>query len=199
MNEKINAVAAKKSLRAVYRQKRAVLTASFMRDEDRAICRAILESPEYENADTVLLYYPVGNEINVLDVFFAAVKDGKRVAFPRCIRNGDEKYMVFHYVKALDELEGGEYNIPCPTAEAETATPTERTVCTVPALVYDKNGYRIGYGGGYYDRFLSDFKGKSVGVYRTGFLHGEDLPRESTDKKCSHLASREGVRRLKGE
>ena len=188
----------KRALRAHYKEKRAALSEKFRAEEDAAICRAIVECEAYKSAATVLLYYPVGDEINVLDVFFDALRCGKTVAFPRCETRDGAKYMTFRCVKALDELEKGVYNIPCPSVFAEEAQ-SESTVCIVPALAYDAQGYRIGYGGGYYDRFLQSYQGESVGVYRTGFLHGEALPRESTDEKCRHLANKEGVRKAESE
>ena len=198
MTDKEKITAQKRALRAHYKEKRAALSGKFRAEEDAAICRAIVTCSPYASADTVLLYYPVGDEINVLDVFYAAQKDGKKVAFPRCETRDGEKYMTFRYVKALDELEKGVYNIPCPSAFAEEVA-GERTLCIVPALAYDEQGYRIGYGGGYYDRFLKGYGGEAVGVCRTGFLHEGELPRESTDEKCRYIASKEGVRRAKGE
>ena len=198
MTDKKTVIDKKRESRSEYRQKRASLTPEFMKNEDAAICRAIVTCSPYVSADTVLLYYPVGNEINVLDIFYAAQKDGKKVAFPRCETRDGEKYMTFRYVKALDELEKGVYNIPCPSAFAEEVA-GERTLCIVPALAYDEQGYRIGYGGGYYDRFLKGYGGEADGVCRTGFLHEGELPRESTDEKCRSIASKEGVRRAKGE
>ena len=188
----------KRALRAYYKNKRAALPEKFRAEEDSAICRSIIECDAYLSADTVLLYYPVGEEINVLDVFFDAVSRGKTVAFPRCERDGDVKYMTFRCVKSLDELEKGVYNISCPSAFAEEAK-SANSVCIVPALAYDAQGFRIGYGGGYYDRFLQKYSGESIGVYRTGFLHEKALPKESTDEKCRRIASKEGVRQTESE
>lgn len=198
MTDKEKITAQKRELRAYYKEKRAALPEDVRRTEDAAICRAIVECEAYLSADTVLLYYPIGEEINVLDVFFDAVRRGKKVAFPRCETCNGEKYMTFRYVKTLDELEKGVYNIPCPSAFAEVAN-GEKSLCIVPALAYDAQGYRIGYGGGYYDRFLQNYCGVSLGVYRTGFLSETELPRESTDEKCRHTASKEGVRRTESE
>ena len=198
MTDKEKITEKKRALRAYYKNKRAALSATFMRNEDNSICRAIIECDAYKSAATVLLYYPVGEEINVLDVFFDALRCGKTVAFPRCETRDGAKYMTFRCVKTLDELEKGVYNIPCPSAFAEEVN-TEDSVCIVPALAYDECGYRIGYGGGYYDRFLQSYRGRSVGVYRTGFLHGEALPRESTDEKCDLIVNAEGVRTAESE
>ena len=199
MPKKSNVTDLKKSLRKEYREMREALPRESTLEEDLAICRAIVDSDAFKNADTVLLYFPVGREIDVLPVFARAAEEGKTVAFPRCETRENEKYMSFRCVKSLDELENGVYNIPCPRNDSEAVTPTEKTLCVVPALVYDAYGYRIGYGGGYYDRFLEGYTGTSLGVVRDGFLFPRALPRELTDKKCDLLADREGVYETKNE
>ena len=112
------------------------------------------ELPEFRAAKTLLLYFPLANEINLIPVFNHAREKGMACAFPRC---GDKKgEMSFYLVNTLDELEVGKFGICEPRADAPRLTDFSDAVAFVPALAFDKKGYRVGYGGGYYDRFLLD-------------------------------------------
>ena len=72
--------------------------------------------------------------------------------------------MEFYSISSFDDLESGAYGIYEPKKECLKITADENTVCIVPGLAFDKSGFRIGFGKGYYDRFLSEFKGESVGL-----------------------------------
>jgi 5-formyltetrahydrofolate cyclo-ligase len=85
----------------------------------------------------------------------------KRVALPRC--EGDGK-MNFYYINSVNDLKKGAYGIQEPNEKCALFEGRDSALCIVPALSYDKHGHRLGYGGGYYDRFLSKFSGKTVGI-----------------------------------
>lgn len=188
MNDKINAE--KAEIRAIYRKKRASLTDARKREEDACLCHRVTETDAYRNAAIVLLYFPMKNEIDVKPIMEKAILDGKKVAFPKCGKNGE---MNFHYVKSENDLTSGAYGIFEPHADLPIFDLEERlAVCIVPGLVFDSKGYRIGYGGGYYDRFLSKFKGVSIGPVRRGFMSKEPLPRDEFDQKCDILIFAEG-------
>ena len=86
----------------------------------------------------------------------------KSVAVPLC--DTDKCTMEFYSISSFDDLESGAYGIYEPKKECLKITADENTVCIVPGLAFDKSGFRIGFGKGYYDRFLSEFKGESVGL-----------------------------------
>ena len=98
--------AAKKDmLRQIYRDKRRDLSPEFCQEQDSALCRIISDLPEFAAAETVLLYAPLGAEIDVLPLFDVAKKRGKRVAFPLC--DPKNKTMAFHYVDNISDLNVG--------------------------------------------------------------------------------------------
>ena len=100
--------------------------------------------------------------------------------------------MTFHYVTSLSELSPGRYGILAPPEENAIYTPIPTTLCLVPGMVFDRHGYRIGYGGGYYDRFLRDFDGSAVGlVYRDHLL--PSLPHGRYDLAVSALVTEDGI------
>ena len=118
----------------------------------------------------------------------------KRVAFP--ISQTDTCTLDFRFVNSIDELQTGAYGIFEPRENAAKATFTERTLCVVPALAVDKEGFRLGYGKGYYDRFLCDFKGLSACALLNGFSC-ESLPHDENDIPVNIIIFETGVVKAK--
>ena len=138
-------------------EKRANMPAEERAAKNAAVCKSVLASATYRFADTLLLYYPRADEVDVLPIARAALEAGKKVAFPKC--HPADKSMDFHFVSSVDDFEKGEYDIMEPVNSLgiynKENSLRDNCICIVPAVVYDKKGYRIGYGGGYYDRYLS--------------------------------------------
>lgn len=180
---------AKREIRKVNRQKRAEIEADKKQELDKRICDNIISSMSFKYADVVLMFCPTDEEINILPVFEAAKKCGKRVFFPKCFAKG---IMKFFYVDDLLELKEGKYGIKAPE-EAEEFENSVHPLCIVPSLAVAKNGTRLGYGGGFYDRFLSKFEGISMCVQYDDFV-AENLPQEKRyDKKFDVLVTESGV------
>lgn len=91
-----------------------------------------------------------------------AWKDGKRVAAPRCVEN--TRLMNMHLIRSMDDLQEGAFGILEPNENLPILHDTRDAICIVPAFCNDFRGYRVGYGGGYYDRYLSSFSGVKIGV-----------------------------------
>lgn len=159
-------------------------------EADRAACSAklaelIRSMPEYTAAKRVLLYYPIGSEPDFLPLAVAAVADGKIIAFPAV----DGKDMIFCDVKGIDGFHAGSMGIPEPDrSEHVDVSDFTDTLCVVPALAADRNGNRIGYGGGYYDRFLKRYTGFSVCAVYSRLLF-DDLPAEAHDVSVDAVVS----------
>ena len=99
--------------------------------------------------------------------------------------------ITFHKINSLSELKVGEYGIPEPAPSAPEIKGGEKTICIVPALAYDKDGNRLGYGGGYYDRFLSTYKGISIlAIY--SFLYTDSLPTDEYDMAVHRIITEKG-------
>lgn len=150
----------------------------------KKITVALLSNDIFINADTVLLYYSSGSEVSTIKLFEECIKERKTVAFPRCIdKNGT---MDFFIVKDENDLEKGMYNIVAPKEHCEKLIPGKKALCIVPGISFDKKGYRLGYGKGYYDRYLSRFELTSIGLCYDGLL-SEALPADVYDKKVDYL------------
>lgn len=179
----------KREIRKVNKQKRAEIEACKKQELDKRICDYIINSMSFKYADVVLMFCPTDEEINVLPVFEEAGKLGKRVAFPKCFAKG---IMKFFYVDGLSELKEGKYGIKAPEGGEEFEI-SAHPLCIVPSLAVTKNGTRLGYGGGFYDRFLSKFGGISMCVQYDEFV-AESLPQEKRyDKKFDVLVTESGV------
>ncbi len=191
---RINLKEAKSEIRNEYKQKRKTIPQEQKLTMDSEICKRFLTLSSYRFADTVLLYSPLKYEIDTRIIAEDALAKGKKVAFPRCVENNE---MVYHYIENLDQLESGMYGIQEPNKDLPLyESGSGHTICVLPAICYDKRGYRLGYGKGYYDRFLSKFKGVKAGLVYSDFIIDEipngkfDLPSDIvvTEKRVISFA-----------
>ena len=151
----------KNELRQKYRALRDSFGEEFINDASNLASSNLQKIEEFKNADIVLLYYPTKNEISPLPLFEICLKMGKTVAFPVCQK--ESTTLIFKKVTSLDMLSPSNFGIFEPNEDCEIIIPTENTICITPALLLSKDGYRLGYGKGYYDRFLKDFNGINMG------------------------------------
>lgn len=128
--------------------------------EEELVNAAILGTPEWQEAQTVLLYKHKGAEFSVNSLGNAAFRDGKQVAFPRVEGNR----LVLHRIDAWTGLMPGAFGIDEPSEGAPVVSPDTVDVAVVPGLAWAADGARLGQGGGFYDRLLPDVGGTSMGV-----------------------------------
>lgn len=140
----------KKSLRICAKAEREKLD---VEDLSLKIKEKLINTPEYKNSKNIMIFYPLKNEINLLDLlkdksknFYLPKVDGKDLLC--CPYSEGDKTCIscFHTCEPTTE--------PCSKANID--------LVIVPALACDKNGYRLGYGGGFYDRFLKNFDGIKI-------------------------------------
>lgn len=158
----MNSVTTKKqSMREECLAARKALTAHERSELDGCITQKLLTTPEYEKASTVLTYVSVSSEVSTRQFITHALSDGKTVAVPRCL---PQHRLEFVAVTSLEQLVPAPFNLLEPPKElpALTEDTIEASICIVPALLIDIKGYRLGYGAGFYDRFLSTYPGKKI-------------------------------------
>ena len=159
MNDKFNS---KAEARAYFSKLRSSIRDDVRKEKSVAVRSSVLSLPEFSECDSLFLYAPIKSEADVFPLFHEAVKRGVRVAFPISIK--ESFTLDFRFVGSPDDLIRGAYGIREPRPELPKATFTERSICVVPALAFDESGNRLGYGKGFYDRFLKSFDGLKIGV-----------------------------------
>ncbi|MBR2461061.1 MAG: 5-formyltetrahydrofolate cyclo-ligase [Clostridia bacterium] len=178
----------KSELRAEYLAKKRDIPPERRAELDAVICRKIMSTASFRFANTVLAYSALPTEVDIRQLIEAALSQGKRVALPRCIP--DTPLMNFHLVQDLSALCKGSFSIMEPSPELPVWTPQadDRAICIIPGVLFDTAGYRIGYGRGFYDRYLSDKSVQRIGVIYDGFIL-ESLPHGKYDLKADFIVS----------
>ena len=143
-------MSSKQALRAAVRQQKSAMTSTDIAARSEALCRMVLQTKQYQQTSTLYGYLPFNQEVDLIPLLRQAMADGKQVALPKCYG----KEMWFIRISDLTRVRPGTIGAPEPVADSPVASDPAALVI-VPGLVFDRSGYRIGYGGGYYDRFLS--------------------------------------------
>lgn len=128
---------------------------------DDCITQKLLTTSEYAEATTVLTYVSVSSEVSTRMFIECALRDGKTVAVPRCLPGYRLEFVA---IASLEQLVAAPFNLLEPAKELPALTEDQKnnSICIVPALLVDTKGYRLGYGAGFYDRFLSTYSGKKI-------------------------------------
>ena len=184
----------KKFLRAHYTQKRKELGQDERMRQSDALVLSVSSHSCFIRSNTILCYYPIEEEPSILPLANIALSLGKTVAFP--ISNTKDHTLSFRSVKDLSQLKSGAYRIPEPTANMPEISDFSESLCIVPALAFDLRGYRIGYGKGFYDRFLSTFNGVSLGLAYDKFVT-DVLPHDATDQNVDIIITEGRVYNVK--
>jgi 5-formyltetrahydrofolate cyclo-ligase len=185
--------ASKSALRESYLRASKGLTPRYRKRVDREVRLHLRTLPEYLRADWLLAYVPFEDEFPTRDIVTRALADGKRVALPRCEQGVRGSRLSFYGVDSLEGLVAGTRGVlePVPAEGELPLGPDElgRSICLVPGLVFDAEGYRIGYGAGYYDDFLAGYPGLKVGLARTMQISGNPLPHDDHDVPVDVIVS----------
>lgn len=158
----------KKALRTELKLRRINMEVSYKASADRSICEKVTASLLYKDADSLLIYVSSDIEVDTKDIIQFSLEKGKAVFVPRCVGGTNE--MHFYRIRSFDDLECGCFGILEPKEYCEKYTGSNNALCITPALAYDREGFRLGFGKGFYDRFLSGFNGRKFGICYDGFI-----------------------------
>ena len=167
----------KKEMRAQIRAKKRAMTEAQIVSASKRLAEQFLSCELYRKAQTIYGYLPYNQEVRTVSMLEQAIRDGKRVAVPKCY--GEE--MRFIYINDfVTEVAPGYANIPEPIADGPVAE-DKTALVLMPGLAFDPQGHRIGYGGGFYDRFLANEPDHPTLALCYGFQMVEHLETEEFD------------------
>lgn len=159
--------------------------------KDAEISALLLNSELYKKSDLILFYAALEDEINVDSSILSAFESGKKVALPVCTDGNG--HMKFYYINSLDEIKKGFFGVREPDTDiCSEVEEFSSSICVVPGIAYDKRGYRLGYGKGYYDRFLKNYTSLSVGLCYNELIK-DTLPNGAYDVPVDYIISEKGI------
>lgn len=164
------------------------LTAAEKQASDTAIIRHVLSAEEYRLARTVFAFVGRGREIDTMPLLRQILADGKRLCVPLCTGKG---IMECRQVRDLSILRPGAYGIPEPPADAPEVARADIDLSIVPCVGASPEGWRLGRGGGYYDRFLARYTGRALLLCRRALLR-PDIPRQPHDIRIPAVITEQG-------
>ena len=166
----------KKELRAKIRQMKREMTEAQIDTASAKLGQLFAQTSQYQNAKTIYGYLPYNQEVRTVPMLEQAIRDGKRVAVPKVY--GDD--MKFIYMDDLSCVELGYAGIPEPVADGPVADDPTALVL-MPGMAFTEKGDRMGYGGGFYDKFLAAEPTHPTVALCYAFQMVESLPTEEYD------------------
>lgn len=148
---------------------------------DNIIFNKIINLEEYKKSDLILTYVSLKEEVDTIKLIKYCLKEGKKVAVPKCEGND----IVFYYISSIEDLVEGTFGILEPKTKRKVTNFTN-SICIVPGISFDKQNNRIGYGRGFYDRFLENYTGIKIGLeYRECICEKIDI--DGNDRKMDKI------------
>ena len=174
---RIDIIVQKQHLRKLLKAKVKSLSADYCKKADSEICRKIIGQEEYLKAQVIFCYVGTDREINTMPILEHVLKSGKRLGVPKCLSYG---LMEVKEITSLEQLHPGAYGILEPIDECPVILPEEIELACVPCISCSLDGRRLGYGGGFYDRYLPKVKCKKIALCRKELLE-EEIPVDEFD------------------
>lgn len=177
----------KSQLRRQLLKQRQSLSQATWREKSDRLCQRLRSLSLVENAQTILAYFSVRQEPDIQTLLTDPSLASRRWGFSRCVGTS----LIWHSWTPGASLITGRYGIPEPAADAVILEPSQVDLILIPAVAGDSRGYRLGYGGGFYDRLLSlpDWSGiPTVGIF-FDFAYLPELPTDPWDQKLSAICT----------
>ncbi len=171
---------------------RTNLTDDEVAAKSEAILQKVLKTPEYMEADNILLYADYNHEVMTRGIFEDAIMRKKRVYFPKSDKLTNS--MLFFQTVSVKQLEKGFMGIPEPKENMQLCykfNPDEDTLVILPGVAFDTRGFRLGYGKGFYDKFLSSRRQLSTMALAFACQIVDEMPDEEHDIKMDKIVTEE--------
>lgn len=182
---------AKKKLRKTIKAKLSELSLPQYEDQSYMVAQQLFQNDEWMEASTVAITVSKAPEVDTFQIIRKGWEQGKRMVVPKC--EPKTRRLDFRELKRFSELESVFYGLLEPiVSETNTVSAGEIDLVVVPGLAFNKDGYRLGFGGGYYDRFLANYHGKTISLaFKDQIV--SDIPIESHDIPVRKIITSEGV------
>jgi len=185
----------KERLRNECKNLRASFSEKQKKQYDKEIFKRLISLYQYRDSSLILTYVSKDIEVDTIKLIEKALSDGKQVAVPKCIAG--TRNMDFYFITGFDCLEKSTFGVLEPITDICRRTESfENSVCIVPGMSFDIRGYRLGYGKGYYDRFLSGYNGTKVGLCYSNCVKWK-LPNGKYDETVDILVTERYFRKIK--
>lgn len=175
----------KMALRKKIKDKIKTLSPDYCKRADEIICQKVISLPEYEKADVVFCYVGTEREIDTRPILTHVLESGKRLCVPKCTSFG---IMEALEIQDLNQLHPGAYGILEPDESCRVIRPEEISFACVPCLTCSTDGKRLGYGGGFYDRYLPKLDCKKAVLCRKELMV-EKIPIDEFDIKVDYVVT----------
>lgn len=172
--------AEKKALRKELLRRQSILNEEYKQDASLKIAQKVFELKEYDEAKVIFIYSGTSNEVDTSIIIREALSKGKRVALPKIISLG---LMEAREIRSMDDTVPEKHGILEPGPGSREIPTEEIDLALIPCLAFRKDGYRIGYGGGFYDRFLSKGRFHKI-IIAFDKMSCDDIPTDDHDQKA---------------
>ncbi len=159
-------------------------------EKSEQIAKKLVATKIYQEAEAIFAYMSYRSEVDTKSVILQALSDRKTVALPRVIPQTSK--MVFCKITSLSDCEAGSYGILEPKADCPVITPTSKSLILVPGYAFTRDGMRMGYGGGYYDRYLQAYSDAVAVGYAFEEQLFESIPSEEHDRQLDFVVTQNG-------
>ncbi|QGG49088.1 5-formyltetrahydrofolate cyclo-ligase [Heliorestis convoluta] len=182
----------KAKLRAQILHQRKQMSLEEQEEKSKKITEIIVQSRLFYDAKVIMAYASFRQEVDTRELIDVTLQQGKRMVMPLC--HPSEKAILPCEIKSQDDLVAGTWGILEPRKESlSLVAPTEIDLIFVPALAFDRQGHRLGYGAGYYDRFFTQIHDKTIKIglaYQIQIVH--KLLSEPHDIPVNHIVTEKG-------
>lgn len=172
----------KNELREEYKKIRNNINIKSKEQKTEEITKRFINTTQFKNAEIIAIYKSFSSEVSTEEIIKYALKSGKKIALPRV----NKSKLDFYEIKSIDEkLIKSNFGIEEPIENSKTFVDKQKIdLVVVPGLAFDKEKNRLGYGGGFYDRFLAGINALKIGIcFDEQLLKNETLPVKETDVK----------------
>jgi len=176
-------VTKKRALRKELNQRQCSLSNEYKKEASLEIARRVFESKEYQEAEAIFIYCGTSNEVDTSIIIEDALKKGKHVALPKTLSLG---IMDALEIESMEDLIPERHGILEPKEGSRKIQPEEIDLALIPCLGFSRDGYRIGYGGGFYDRFLPKGNFTKI-IIAFEKMSVEDMPVSRFDHKVDKI------------